>query len=109
MATILDFVLMAVVFAGNILITAVMTRFFRLQLETRWGTAVYTALLVPVVLVVTTIVAFSLGVGVDLGSPGAVLGLMVALPMALGVTIDVLYIPAPDEYELPETTRDRSD
>jgi len=105
MATILDFALMGVVFAGNTVIAAVMTRFFRLQLKTRWGTVVYTALLVPVTLVVTTIVAFSLGVGVDLGSTGAVLGLMVALPMALGVTIDVLYVPAPDEYELPETTR----
>lgn len=105
MATILDFVLMAVVFGGNTLIAAVMTRFFRLQLKTRWGTVIYTALLVPVVLVVTTIVVFSLGVGINLGSAVAVLGLMVALPMALGVTIDVLYVPAPDEYELPETTR----
>jgi hypothetical protein len=104
MATILDFALMAVVFVGNTFIAAVMTRFFRLQLKTRWGSVVYTALLVPVVLVVTTIVAFSLGVGVDLGSASAVLGLMVGLPMGLGVTIDVLYIPAPDEYELPETT-----
>jgi ABC-type molybdate transport system permease subunit len=104
MATILDFVLMAVVFAGNTFIAAVMTRFFRLQLETRWGAVVYTGLLVPVALVVTTIVAFSVGVGVDLGSAAAVLGLMIGLPMGLGVTIDVLYIPAPDEYELPETT-----
>jgi hypothetical protein len=23
--------------------------------------------------------------------------------MGLGVTIDVLYVPAPDEYDLPET------
>ena len=104
MATILDFALMAAVFAGNTVIAAVMTRFFRLQLKTRWGSVVYTALLVPLALVVTTIVAFSLGVGVDLGSAAAVLGLMVGLPMGLGVTIDVLYVPAPDEYELPETT-----
>ncbi|MFC7174662.1 hypothetical protein ACFR97_15095 [Haloplanus litoreus] len=103
MATLLDVALMAVVFVGNTLVAAVMTRFFRIQLHTRWGTVVYTALLVPVVLVITTIVAFSLGVGVDLGSAGAVLGLMVGLPMALGVTIDVLYVPAPDEYELPDT------
>ena len=103
MATLLDFALMAVVFAGNTLIAAVMTRFFRIQLHTQWGTVVYTALLVPLALVVTTIVAFSLGVGVDLGSAGAVLGLMVGLPMALGVTIDVLYVPSPDEYELPDT------
>jgi len=104
MATILDFALMAVVFVGNTLVAAVMTRFFRLQLDTRWGSAVYTALVVPVALVVTTIVAFSLGVGVDLGSAAVVLGLMVGIPMGLGVTIDVLYVPSPDEYELPETT-----
>jgi len=104
MATILDFALMAAVFVGNTLVAAVMTRFFRLQLDTRWGSAVYTALVVPVALVVTTIVAFSLGVGVDLGSAAVVLGLMVGIPMGLGVTIDVLYVPSPDEYELPETT-----
>ncbi|WP_049937117.1 hypothetical protein [Haloplanus natans] len=104
MATILDFALMAAVFAGNTFLAAVMTRFFRLQLKTQWGTVVYTALLVPVALVVTTIVTFSLGVGVNLGSPAAVLGLMIGLPMGLGVTIDVLYVPSPEEYELPETT-----
>jgi hypothetical protein len=104
MATLLDFALMGAVFVGNTLVAAVMTRFFRIQLHTRWGTAVYTALLIPVVLVVTTIVAFSLGVGVNLGSAGVVIGLMVGLPAVLGVTIDVLYVPAPDEYELPDTT-----
>jgi len=103
MATILDFALIAVVFAVNTLLAAVLTRFFRLQLQTQWGSVVYTALLVPIALVVVTLVVFSVGVGVDLGSAGVVLGLMVALPMALGVSIDVLYIPAPDEYELPET------
>jgi hypothetical protein len=104
MATLLDFALMGAVFVGNTLVAAVMTRFFRIQLHTRWGTAVYTALLIPVVLVVTTIVAFSVGVGVNLGSAGVVIGLMVGLPAVLGVTIDVLYVPAPDEYELPDTT-----
>ena len=105
MATVLDIALMGVVLVGNTVLAAVMTRFFRIQLKTRWGTIVYTALLVPVVLVVTTIVAFSLGVGVDLGSAAAALALMVGLPMGLGVTIDVLYVPAPDEYDLPDTAR----
>jgi hypothetical protein len=105
MATVLDIVLMGVVLVGNTLLAAVMTRFFRIQLDTRWGAVVYTAFIVPVVLVVTTIGAFSLGVGVDLGSTAAALGLMVGLPMGLGVTIDVLYVPAPDEYELPDTAR----
>jgi hypothetical protein len=103
MATLIDFAVMGIVLVGNTLIAAVMTRFFRIQLHTRWGAVVYTALLVPVVLVVTTMVVFSLGAGIDLGSAGAVLGLMVGVPLGLGVTIDVLYVPAPDEYELPDT------
>ncbi|WP_338737701.1 hypothetical protein [Haloplanus salilacus] len=105
MATVLDIALMGVVLVGNTFLAAVMTRFFRIQLDTRWGAIVYTAFLVPVVLVVTTIGAFSLGVGVDLGSAAAALALMVGLPMGLGVTIDVLYVPAPDEYDLPDTAR----
>jgi hypothetical protein len=105
MATVLDIVLMGAVLVGNTFLAAVMTRFFRIQLDTRWGAVVYTVLIVPVVLAVTTIGAFSLGVGVDLGSAAAALALMVGLPMGLGVTIDVLYVPAPDEYELPDTAR----
>lgn len=105
MATVLDIVLMGVVLVGNTFLAAVMTRFFRIQLDTRWGAVVYTVLIVPVVLAVTTIGAFSLGVGVDLGSAAAALALMVGLPMGLGVTIDILYVPAPDEYELPDTAR----
>lgn len=105
MATVLDIALMGVVLVGNTFLAAVMTRFFRIQLDTRWGAVVYTALIVPVVLAVTTIGAFSLGVGVDLGSAAAALALMVGLPVGLGVTIDVLYVPAPDEYELPDTAR----
>ncbi|MFB6101902.1 MAG: hypothetical protein ABEJ73_04990 [Haloplanus sp.] len=104
MATLLDFALTGAVFVGNTFVAAVMTRFFRIQLQTRWGTVVYAALLIPLALVVTTIVAFSVGVGVDLGSTGVVLGLMVGVPTSLGVTIDVLYVPAPEEYDLPETT-----
>lgn len=105
MATVLDFALMGVVFVGNTLLAAVMTRFFRIQLETRWGAVVYTAFLVPIVLVVTTIAAFSLGVGVDLGNAAVVVGLMVGMPTGLGAAIDVLYVPSPEEYDLPDTTR----
>ena len=105
MATVLDIALMGVVLVGNTFLAAVLTRFFRIQLDTRWGAVVYIALLGPLVLTVTTIGAFSLGVGVDLGSAVAVLALMVGLPMGLGVTIDVLYVPAPEEYDLPDTAR----
>ncbi|MFB6108147.1 MAG: hypothetical protein ABEJ82_04790 [Haloplanus sp.] len=102
MATLLDFALTGVVFAGHTLLAAVLTRFFRIRMHTRLGAAVYTALFGPFVLVVTTMVVFSAGVGVDLVSPVAVVGLLVGAPLALGATIDVLYVPAPDEYDLPD-------
>lgn len=85
------------------LIAAVMTRFFRLRLETNWGTALYAAFLVPVTLFISTLVLTGpLRLGTDLGSPTAVAVLLILLPGSLGVTIDVLYVEHPDEYELPE-------
>ena len=59
---------------------------------------------IPVVLLASTYV-FSglLGLGPGLGSPAIVLTLLVAVPVGLGALVDVLYIPPPDEVELPET------
>jgi hypothetical protein len=28
---------------------------------------------------------------------------MIGLPLALGFTLDVLYVPPPEEYDLPDT------
>jgi small basic protein len=105
MATVVNLVLFGVVLAVHTLIAAVMVRFFRIRLKTRWGSAVYAVALIPVVLLATTLVFTGvLGIGVDLGSPVAVLGVMIGMPMTLGATIDLLYVPSPEEYELPETT-----
>jgi hypothetical protein len=105
MATVVNLVLFGVVLAVHTLIAAVMVRFFRIRLKTRWGAAVYAAALIPVVLLATTLVFTGVfGIGVDLGSPAAVLGVMIGMPLTLGATIDVLYVPSPEEYELPETT-----
>jgi len=105
MATVVNLVLFGVVLAVHTLIAAVMVRFFRIRLKTRWGSAVYAAALIPVVLLATTLVFTGVfGIGVDLGSPAAVLGVMIGMPLTLGATIDVLYVPSPEEYELPETT-----
>ncbi|SDM57057.1 hypothetical protein SAMN04487949_2119 [Halogranum gelatinilyticum] len=104
MVSVINLVLLGVVIVLHTLIAAVMTRFFRIRLKTQWGSVLYAILLIPVVLFVTTLV-FSgvLGIGVDLGSPAAALGIMIGMPLALGFTIDVLYIPSPDEYDLPDT------
>jgi hypothetical protein len=103
MASILGVLAFVVVLGIHTLIAAVMTRYLRLRLATTWGTAVYVAFLVPVVLFVSTLV-FSgpLGIGVNLGTPTAVLAVMILLPGTLGVAIDLLYVEHPDEYELPE-------
>ncbi|WP_423750722.1 hypothetical protein [Salinirarus marinus] len=104
MASVLDFALVGVVFAVHTAIAAVLTRLFRIQLKTRAGTAVFVAFLVPVSLVVTTQVftgVLGVGSGLDV-SATALLATLVGVPLALGVTIDVLYMPTPEEYDLPD-------
>lgn len=104
MVTVLNLVLFAGVLVFHTLVAAVMTRFFRVRLDTEWGTVVYAVVLIPVVLVVFTLV-FSgvLRIGPNLGSSYAVLAVMVGVPTALGVTIDVLYMEPPEQYDLPKT------
>ncbi|WP_416840490.1 hypothetical protein [Haloferax sp. DFSO52] len=105
MVSVVNLVLMVVVVGLHTLIAAVMTRFFRLRLKTQWGYVLYALLLIPLVLFFSTLV-FSgvLGIGVDLGSPIAALGVMIGMPLALGFTIDTLYVPPPEEFEnLPES------
>ena len=103
MATSLELVGLAVILLGNTAATALLTRFLRVRLRTRWGSAIYVLLIVPVLLVVSTLVlGGGLGLGPNLGSPAAVLGVTVVLPMAVGVTFDYIWMPAPDEVDLPE-------
>ena len=93
MATVVNLVLFGAVLVAHTLIAAVATRFFRIRMETQWGSVLYALLFAGV-----------LGIGVDLGSSATVVGVMIGLPVALGFTVDVLYMPRPDEYELPDTT-----
>lgn len=86
--------------AINTVVAAVATRLLRVRLETALGAAVYVAILVPTILAVTTILLGSVA-GPDLGSRGAVVGLFVVVPFVLGVAIDVLWMPSPEEVELP--------
>jgi hypothetical protein len=103
MVSVVSLVLLGVVVVLHTVFAAVATRFFRLRLKTRFGWVLYSLLLIPVALFATTLV-FSgpLGIGTDLGSPVAALGVMIGLPLALGFTLDVLYIPPPEEYDLPD-------
>lgn len=107
MATVVDVVLLGVVIGVHTLVAAVLTRFFRIRLETTWGTAAYALFFIPVVLLIGTLFftgVLGIGGGFTIRSGALVVAGLVGLPMALGMTIDVLYVTPPEEYELPEPT-----
>lgn len=92
-----------VLLALHTLAAAIMTRYFRVVLDTRWGWIFYTLFLVPVALLASTLFfTGALGFGIDLGSPTMVIVVLIALPLAVGLAIDVLYVPPPEDVQLPE-------
>lgn len=99
----LEVVGLLVLVCVNTAIAALLTRLFRVRLDTRWGGALYTLLVAPVVLVVVTLVLGQV-VGPNLGDPSTVVGVTVLLPLTLGIAIDYFWMPAPDEVEVPDTT-----
>ena len=104
MASALSIALLLALVAVHTLIAAVLTRYFRIALDTRGGAALFTVTGIPLVLVATTYVfSGAFGLGPQLGSAGAVLTLLVAVPIGLGALIDVLYVPPPESVELPES------
>lgn len=92
---------LAVIVFGNTAVAALLTRFLRVRLKTRWGSAVYVGFLVPAALLVSTLL-FGSVFGPNLGSAAAVVGVTVVLPLALGVSFDYFWMPAPEEVDLPE-------
>lgn len=105
MVSVVSLLLLTALIGLHTLASAILMRFFRLQLQTTGGWLFYSVVVPPVPLFASTIVFTGpLGIGVDLGSPAVALAVMIALPMALGFTLDTLYVPPPEEYELPDTT-----
>ena len=104
MVSVVGLVAFGAVLVVHTLLAAVLTRFFRLRLKTQWGYVIYSFTITPVVLLVTTLVFFGvipIGAGLDLGAT-ALLGAAIGLPLALGFTIDTLYVPPPEEIDLPQ-------
>ncbi len=97
---------LAILVLVNTAAAALLTRFFRVRLQTQWGSVVYTAFSVPVVLLVSTLVLGSI-FGPNLGSAAAVVGVTILLPFSLGVAFDYFWMPAPDEVDLPDRAGDR--
>jgi protein-S-isoprenylcysteine O-methyltransferase Ste14 len=84
-------------------IAALLTRFFRVRLKTRWGSAIYTGAVTPVVLLVTTLLFGGfLQLGFPIGGRSTVIGVTIVLPMTLGIAFDYFWMPAPEEVEMPE-------
>jgi hypothetical protein len=107
-ATAIGFLFIIVV---NTVITAVSVRFFRMRLETRWGAVAYTFLLMPLVYVATTLVlSGAVGLGGDgVRDVGTALILVWVLPFSLGISIDLFWMPPPEEIELPDQPRQKQE
>ncbi len=105
MVTTLELVGLFVILLVNTAVAALLTRFFRVRLKTQWGSAIYTLLIVPVVLVALTLLLGSFA-GPNLGSPTAVIVLTVVAPTSVGVAFDYFWMPSPDEVDLPDSRAD---
>ena len=87
----------------NSALTALMTRFFRVRMNTRWGSLIYAILLCPIAMFVVLLVLsgpLPLGEGLSL-STNATLLVTIGIPLAVGMTFDYFWMPSPDEVELP--------
>jgi len=97
----------AVVALVNTFVVAVGIRFFRLQLDTRWGVAALTLLVIPVALFATTAVLTGvLGLGGDVGGRNTVLFVAFLGPAILGIAIDLFWRRPPEPGDLPERSED---
>ena len=87
----------------NSALAALMTRFFRVRMNTVWGALLYALLLVPFTMVLVLFLLSGIfGLGADLGSRATVIAVTIAVPLALGLTFDYFWMPAPEEIELPD-------
>jgi len=102
MTTLVDVIGLLVIVGVNTAVAALMTRFFRVRLDSRWGPIVFSLFLTPIVLLVLTLFLGGVAnLGFDLGSGGAVVAVAIVLPLALGIAFDYFWMPSPEEVDLP--------
>lgn len=98
----------AILVGVHTVIAAVTTRFFRIRMETHWGSALYTVVFVPMVLIASTLLLSGpLGIGTAAGTRTTAVMIVIVVPMILGYAIDFFWMPAPEEVELPDRDRSR--
>lgn len=86
--------------AIHTLIAAIATRFIRLFTETRLGCALAIGLVIPTILLFSTqLLSGVFHMGFDVQEPWIAAMLSIGLPLALGVTIDFLWVASPAEVE----------
>jgi hypothetical protein len=103
MVAIIDLGLLLGLLAAHTVVAAITTRFFRLRLDTQAGWIGYSLGLTPIFLFASTLIfTGGLGIGPNLGSPVVAFAVLIGLPLALGITIDLLYVPQPEDVELPQ-------
>ncbi|MFB6308357.1 MAG: hypothetical protein ABEH35_03425 [Haloarculaceae archaeon] len=104
MVSVVDVIGLLVIVLANSAVAALMTRFFRVRLSTRVGSVLYAVFFSPIAMVVVTLLLSGVfGLGPNLGSQTAVIGATIVVPLALGITFDYFWMPAPEEVELPES------
>ena len=102
MVSVVDLVGLLVILGVNSLVAALLTRLFRVRLNTGWGAVLYAVLLTPLVMLVVVLVLGGAGLGPDLGGPATVVGITILLPLAVGMAFDYFWQPAPEEVDLPD-------
>jgi hypothetical protein len=109
MVAVIDAVGLLLILFVNTAIAAFLTRFFRVQLVTDWGSALYAVLVTPVVqLVVVLLLSGLFKLGPDVGNAAVVVGLAILVPLSVGVAFDYFWMPAPEDLDLPrQRSRDR--
>jgi len=107
MVSVVDVVGLLVIVGANSALAAVLTRFFRVRLDSAWAPVLFTGLFTPVVLlVVAQVLGGVAGLGFDLGSAAAVVAVVILLPLAMGLAFDYFWMPAPEEVDLPAEYRE---
>jgi len=105
MVSVVGLIGLLVIVLVNSAVTALMTRFFRVRLKTRWGGLLYSILLCPFAMFFLFMVFSVIGLGGSLTlSNGVAITLTIVVPLALGMTFDYIWMPSPDEVDLPAST-----
>jgi hypothetical protein len=102
MVSVVGLAALLAIIAVNVAVAALLTRLLRVRLSTEWGSVLYALLLIPVAQFLVVLVLGRALPATNLGTPAAVVGVTILLPLSLGMAFDYFWQPSPEEVELPE-------